>query len=90
MNVDAIMELIRSTNTEELHEFASVLNSFGVLSLNQLGKTVNEIYSPPRVTAMAKHFGIEPGFALDLTTNDPSDGKPLDFSDPEKRTKAEK
>ena len=29
---------------------------------------VSEVYSPPRVTMMAKEFGLRPGDALDLTT----------------------
>ena len=47
---------------------------------------VAEIVSPPRVTKQACKFDLRPGFALDLTTNDPADGKPWDFRDPIKRT----
>ena len=46
---------------------------------------VAEIFSPPRVTKQAYKFDLRPGFALDLTTNDPVDGKPWDFRDPVKR-----
>ena len=46
---------------------------------------VTELYSPPRVTKQAHKFGLLPGFALDLTTIDPTDGKPWDFCDPVKR-----
>jgi hypothetical protein len=52
---------------------------------------VSEIYSPPRVTALirrAKMRHIMPGFALDLTVTDPHDGRPWDFSLPEKRDRA--
>ena len=49
---------------------------------------VSEIYSPPRVTGMAPRMGLVPGMALDLTVDDPDDGKPWDFNDPEKRHKA--
>ena len=48
-----------------------------------LRAVLSEIYSPPRVTAMAKmcpSYGIVPGFALDLTTTD-SDGRNWDFYD---------
>ena len=48
-----------------------------------LRAVLSEIYSPPRVTAMAKVcplYGILPGFALDLTTTD-FDGKNWDFDD---------
>ena len=54
-------------------------------------KIVSEIYSPPRVTALlrqlkSRHF--MPGYAFDLTTVDPQDGKPWDFSCPHKRSRA--
>ena len=43
---------------------------------------VSEIYSPPRVTALAKmlpSLGMIPGFAMDITVND-KNGNPYDFS----------
>ena len=54
-------------------------------------RLVSEIYSPPRVTAMLKRMtnhGLTPGLAMDLTTNDPDDGKPWDFDVEAKREKA--
>lgn len=48
---------------------------------------VAEVYSPPRVTAMAVKCGLKAGSALDLTTCD-SDGKRLDFSFKEMRERA--
>ena len=39
---------------------------------------VAEIYSRPRVTAMAKKMHLQPGFALDLTLADEY-GEPCDF-----------
>ena len=51
---------------------------------------VSEIYSPPRVTAIADQFGMRPGFALGLNVNDPFDNKPWNFDDPEKRKRAKK
>ena len=56
----------------------------------QIKQHVSELYSPPRVTAMAEKMGMIPGFALDLTVRDPEDGMPWDFDDPKKREKAEK
>ena len=50
--------------------------------------TVAEIYSPPRVSALAGRVGLGRGFALDLTAVDPEDGKPWDFDSPAKRDKA--
>ena len=52
---------------------------------------VSEIYSAPRVTALARRrrkYGIEPGVALDLTSCD-DQGRPWDFNDPEQRQRAE-
>ena len=54
-------------------------------------KIVSEIYSPPRVTdeirrSRFKH--VLPGFAFDLTVDDPFDGQPWDFSMAEKRERA--
>ena len=49
---------------------------------------VAEMYSPPRVTAMASTVGMKPGFAIDLTQVD-EDGEPWDFTCAEKRKRAE-
>ena len=52
---------------------------------------VSEIYSPPRVTAEirgSRTRHLLPGFALDLTVLDPSDGLPWDFNLEAKREKA--
>ena len=54
-------------------------------------RIVSEVYSPPRVTAeiqRAKHPHLVAGFAFDITTVDPDDGMPWDFSIPSKREKA--
>ena len=51
---------------------------------------VSEMYSPPRVSAVAKlcpSFGLLPGFAFDITTHD-TDGKHWDFDDEEMRARA--
>ena len=53
-------------------------------------RIVSEIYSPPRVSALAKAlpgYGLQPGFALDLTTQD-TDGKLWDFNSVEMRRRA--
>ncbi len=54
-------------------------------------KVISEVFSPPRVTRYLSRFPNEqmvPGFALDLTCTDPSDGKPWNFDLKEKRTRA--
>ena len=53
-------------------------------------RMVSEIYSPPRITSLAKQlpsYGILPGFALDLTTVD-DQGKHWDFNKKLMRDKA--
>ena len=58
--------------------------------LRKEGKTaIMEVYSPPRVDALARMWGIMPGMSLDLTSVDPEDGMPWDFNIAEKRDKAE-
>ena len=79
-------------------EFIETLIAFGVdgngmekrlLELNSvvrqtcaMGVDVSGIYSPPRVAALAKRYGLREGFSLDLTIQDES-GNPWDFEDPE-------
>ena len=54
-------------------------------------KLISEIYSPPRITKEIVRGGwkhVAPGFALDLTVNDPYDNRPWDFSRADKRRRA--
>ena len=54
-------------------------------------RIVTEVYSPPRITKLirdSKSRHVMPGYALDLTTVDPEDGLPWDFSLKSKRVKA--
>ena len=58
--------------------------------MQRAGWALSEVYSPPRVTAMAKmlpEFCIIPGLALDLTTAD-EQGTAWDFDIPERRDEA--
>ena len=52
------------------------------------GSHVAEVFSPPRVTALAGKSGLKPGFALDLTQLDTETGRPWDFSSPSMRERA--
>lgn len=47
-----------------------------------------EILSAARVKGMAARIGTIPRMTLDLTTNDPDDGKLWDLNDASKRKKA--
>ncbi len=51
---------------------------------------VAEVYSPPRITKMAEGMGLKAGWALDLTTTDPEDNAPWDFTVKAKREKVMK
>ena len=48
---------------------------------------VAEVYSPPRVTKMARRMGLRAGWSLDLTTCD-ENGRPWDFNDKSMRNAA--
>ena len=50
--------------------------------------TTMEIYSPPRINAVAAMWGLLPGWSIDFTIDDPDDGKPWDFNCKDKRDKA--
>ena len=54
-----------------------------------MGVDVTEVYSPERVTAMARELGMTAGWAFDLTTSD-EQGRPWDLSNPETQQKAVK
>ena len=74
---------------EEKHDFGLPKNRRQRRSMNCQGKHhVSEIYSPPRITKMARKMGLAAGWALDLTEVDPDDNEPWDFSKKEKRDKA--
>ena len=58
-------------------------------SMNANGKhDIAEVYSPPRMTEMARQMNLRPGWALDLTEIDEDDGLPWDLSTEQKRRKA--
>ena len=79
------MDVEPETDTEMLH----VLMSLG-MPRARASAVASEIYSPPRITAMARarpSLGVLPGFALDLSTCDEA-GQPWNFDCPAQRAKA--
>ena len=80
--------MFTNATNPQLLALSQAIHSLGGMS--KITTHVAEIYSPPRVTAKASQFGLTPGFALDLTVNDPVDDKPWDFTDPAKRERARK
>ena len=81
----SISSILKDSADSDLQEIMQLLKEFGCASRRN---DVSEIYSPPRVIAMAARMGLRPGFALDLTVIDPDDGLPWDFDNPKKRAKA--
>ena len=52
-----------------------------------MGVDVSEIYSPPRIVAMATRMGLTPGTSFDIQVND-ENGEPWDFNVPAQRERA--
>ena len=90
-------EMIGLVNTVE-DEYVSMLGMLGAHTgafkrenRKAYNRIVSELYSPPRVTRMASalpSFKVLPGYAFDITVNDPEDGEPWDFDVRAKRDKA--
>ena len=90
-------EMIGLIRTVE-DEYMNLLGTLGVQSKSFRRETrkafkriVTEIYSPPRVTRMASlmpSMKLLPGYAFDISQDDPNDGEPWDFNDSSKREKA--
>ena len=76
---------VEDASNADKEEYLQMMVSLGAMSRNN---AVSEIYSPPRVSALARRMGLRKGFALDLTVVDPDDGRPWDFAIPAERDKA--
>ena len=97
INADDDQEMIGLMSTVE-DEYVNLLGMLGAHTgafkrenRKAYNRIVSEIYSPPRVTRMASSLPspkVLPGYAFDITTNDPDDGEPWDFDAPAKREKA--
>ena len=81
----SISSVLKESSRSDLAEILQLFKEFGCASIRN---DVSEIYSPPRVVAMAARMGLKPGFALDLTIVDPDDGRPWDSDCADKRAKA--
>ena len=79
------VDVSESLATEELMEMNE--NGPGSVSEKRQKPTVAEIYSPPRITALFPGYGLYPGVAMNITTNDET-GQPWDFDDPRQRQRA--
>ena len=76
-----------------LNQLGSVGRSHRRESCSAARRLVTEVYSPPRITKLIRESRMRhvmPGYALDLTTVDPTDGMPWDFSIRKKRIRARK
>lgn len=61
---------------EEVKRMEKELKRYG----REVQLHITEVYSPPRVTSIAGKRRLIPGFAMDLTSNNPLDGRPWDFN----------
>lgn len=70
-------------------EQENVTNRLNIIMMQMLTNEMEvvEVYSPPRITQMARRMGLKAGWSLDLTTCD-SDGKAWDFNDTTMRNRA--
>ena len=82
--------MLNSAESEDLERLHEALKSLGHVGQAGNKGVVSEVYTPPRVTALAGSLGLSPGFALDMTVIDPGDGQPWDSDVAAKREKAEK
>ena len=77
---------IQQNIANEQHNLSAQLDNTMLKTL--IGKMeMAEVYSPPRVTEMARKMGLKAGWRLDITTYD-SDGEPWDFNKIEMRNRA--
>ena len=82
----AMMKVLKTHRPIEIPAVNHSLNALRAGAL--MGSPhVAEVYSPPRVCAVAERFGLRPGFSLDLSVLD-SDGRPWDFNCEDKRKRA--
>ena len=81
----AMLEIERKTRMES-HNLGGMINSV-MMKLMLIEMGVAEVYSPPRVVAMAKRLGLQVGWSLDLTTKD-EQGRARDFNKVEMRNHA--
>ena len=89
-DADRMIGLLDCTAELMIGQMGGCSRSYSRERKTAFNKLVSEVYSPPRVSALAKampSYGLQPGFALDLTTSD-SDGKVWDFNSAEMRRRA--
>ena len=91
-----LRSLLGSTRVKQILEEFDELPEFQMrapkgrkgLLREEHGAECAEIYSPPRVTQVVSEIGLRAAWFLDLTTVDPVDGQPWDFSFEVKRKRA--
>ena len=59
------------------------------LKLENVGTAIFDVYSPPRINAIAEMWKLLPGWSVDFTSLDPEDGQPWDFNIQARRDNAE-
>ena len=86
--IDDARYLMQVTRTRSWKDDVNKANE--ALRKEGIHGAIVEVYSPPRIDAMARLWGLLPGMSMDLTSVDPDDGMPWDFTRECKRNKAEK
>ena len=79
-------EFAEAQALNRLDEYAKQLETEAIVRARGAHHAITEIYSPPRITTLAKQMGLQPGYALDLTSRAP-DGRFWDFSKARDRLK---
>ena len=90
MDVERYIGLLDFTTELMVSQLGGCSKAYARERKTAWNRCVSEIYSPPRVSELARQlpsYGIQPGFALDLTTSD-VDGRSWDFNHAEMRTRA--
>ena len=84
-----IKKAIYHVNSQRGHRTSELEHRLdkAMVELLMINVQVAEVYSPPRVAAMARTMGLRAGWSLDLTTRD-HDGKWWNFNDLEMRNRA--
>jgi hypothetical protein len=89
--VDSVFLLQDETTALIIDQLAGGGRAYAREKRAAVRKLVCEVFSPPRLTNHLSKFPnqyLAPGFSLDLTCVDPSDGQPWDFDRADKRKRA--
>ena len=87
---ERLIEMSKQAGKKRTDWKSDVAKMNKALERENIGSAITEIYSPPRINAIAEMWKLLPGWSLDLTTVDPEDGQTWDFTKQDKRDKDER